>query len=128
MDVNFTTFIDKILSGDKSQMLCRLTPKWNSVRVGDKLTLYAKTQKGERRKLGEAVVWYIEALTFTDGGIVNFDGIACTWFNDDAKLRLAKENGFSSIEEFMCSFEEKFGKEPVSVLSISWKDFKRTEQ
>lgn len=128
MDVNFTASIDKILSGEKSQMLCHSTPKWNSVRVGDKLALYAKPQKGERCKLGEAIVNNIQPLVFTDGGIVELDGIASTWLNYDAKLRLAKENGFSSIEEFMRSFEEHFEKDPVDVLSISWSDFKKTEQ
>ncbi len=127
MDANFTFLVSKILSGEKSQMLCRPTPKWNSVRVGDKLTLYAKHQIGERRKLGEAIVSDVQPLIFTDGGIIRLDGIADTWLNDYAKLRMAKKNGFSSVEEFMCSFEEKFGKESVDILSISWSDFKRTE-
>ena len=40
MNVNFTVFIDKILSGEKRQTIRRASPKWQKVKAGDKLTLY----------------------------------------------------------------------------------------
>lgn len=40
MNVNFSMFIDKILSGEKRQTIRRAGFKWQSVKVGDKLTLY----------------------------------------------------------------------------------------
>ena len=35
MNVNFTVFIDKILSGEKRQTIRRASPKWENVKVGD---------------------------------------------------------------------------------------------
>lgn len=49
MDVNFTTSTNKILSGKKRQMICRSTPKWNSVRVGQLLAKTDQKQKKQRR-------------------------------------------------------------------------------
>lgn len=40
MNVNFSVFIDKILSGEKRQTIRRAGPKWQNVKAGDKLTLY----------------------------------------------------------------------------------------
>lgn len=38
MNVNFTVFIDKILSGEKRQTIRKAGKKWDNVKVGDKLT------------------------------------------------------------------------------------------
>lgn len=42
MNVNFTVFIDKILSGEKRQTIRKAGGKWENVKVGDKLTLYTR--------------------------------------------------------------------------------------
>ena len=65
MNVNFTVFIDKILSGEKRQTIRKAGKKWDKVKVGDKLTLYTGLRTKECRKLGEAEVegvYYIEIL------------------------------------------------------------------
>lgn len=56
MNVNFTVFIDKILSGEKRQTIRRASQKWANVKAGDKLTLYTGLRTKECRKLGEAFV------------------------------------------------------------------------
>lgn len=58
MNVNFSVFIDKILSGEKRQTIRRASPKWENVKVGDKLTLYTGLRTKQCRKLGEAVLTY----------------------------------------------------------------------
>ena len=63
MNVNFSVFIDKILSGEKRQTIRRAGVKWGSVKVGDKLTLYTGLRTKECRKLGEAVVESITPIT-----------------------------------------------------------------
>lgn len=56
MNVNFTVFIDKILSGEKRQTIRKDGKKWKNVKVGDKLTLYTGLRTKDCRKLGEAEV------------------------------------------------------------------------
>lgn len=60
MNVNFSVFIDKILSGEKRQTIRRAGPKWKKVEAGDKLMLYTGLRTKECRKLGEA---FVESIT-----------------------------------------------------------------
>ena len=57
MNVNFTVFIDKILSGEKRQTIRKAGKKWDKVKVGDKLTLYTGLRTKKCRKLDEANEW-----------------------------------------------------------------------
>ena len=63
MDVNFTVFVDKILSGEKSQTIRKSGGKWENIKSGDKLTLYAGLRTNECLKLGEAEV---ESVTYIE--------------------------------------------------------------
>lgn len=63
MNVNFSVFIDKILSGEKRQTIRRASPKWKNAKAGDKLTLYTGLRTKKCRKLGEAVVESITPIT-----------------------------------------------------------------
>ena len=62
MNVNFTVFIDKILSGEKRQTIRKAGAKWKNVKVGDKLTLYTGLRTKECRKLGEAEVESVDDI------------------------------------------------------------------
>ena len=55
MNVNFSVFIDKVLSGEKRQTIRRASPKWENVKVGDKLTLYTGLRTKQCRNLGEVI-------------------------------------------------------------------------
>lgn len=61
MNVNFTVFIDKILSGEKRQTIRRASPKWENVKVGDWVEAHTP--------LGDFMLYYpdLEDLSGRDG-------------------------------------------------------------
>lgn len=123
MNVNFTVFIDKILSGDKRQTIRRASSKWANVKAGDKLTLYAGLRTKQCRKLGEAVVESITQIKLDSGYITihkpKWDFTLDSWQVQD----FVKADGFDSVEDFWDFFKEHYGWEAVEMVVIKWRDF-----
>lgn len=129
MNVNFSVFIDKILSGEKRQTIRRASPKWKNVKAGDKLTLYTGLRTKECRKLGEAVVESITPIALTprseDCAVKTaFGNFLLTEF--DLRL-LAFADGFDSTFDFWNFFTEHYGDETINMYVIRWKGFKEAE-
>lgn len=125
MDVNFTVFIDKILSGEKRQTIRRASPKWKNVKVGDKLTLYTGLRTKECRKLGEAVVKSISRIVLHErdsiGGITREGEFPLTYSEIDILARL---DGFNSVDDFWDFFNAHYPEKPIEMKVIRWTDFK----
>lgn len=126
MNVNFTVFIDKILSGEKRQTIRRASPKWENVKVGDKLTLYTGLRTKQCRKLGEAVVESITPIVLVpmeeDCAVKTALG---NFLLRPFNLRiLAFADGFDSTFDFWNFFTEHYGNETINMNVIRWTDFK----
>ena len=123
MNVNFTVFIDKILSGEKRQTIRKAGGKWENVKAGDKLTLYTGLRTKECRKLGEAEVESIEDITITknDSVIIN----DCYW-SYELIDELAKKDGFEHVENFLKFFHDHYGEKFTGKI-IKWKNFRKAE-
>lgn len=123
MNVNFTGFIDKILSGDKRQTIRRASPKWANVKAGDKLTLYTGLRTKQCRKLGEAVVESIMLIKL-DSGYITIHKPKWDFTLDSSQVRdFVKADGFDSVEDFWDFFKEHYGWEAVEMVVIKWRDF-----
>lgn len=117
MNVNFSVFIDKILSGEKRQTIRRASPKWENVKVGDKLTLYTGLRTKQCRKLGEAVVESITPIALVpmeeDCAVKTALG---NFLLRPFNLRiLAFEDGFDSTFDFWNFFTEHYGNEIINM-------------
>ena len=129
MNVNFTVFIDKILSGEKRQTIRRNSPKWKNVKVGDKLTLYTGLRTKQCRKLGEAVVESITPIMID----TECDNVAVETplgdFNLDlpALNDLVARDGFDSNDEFFKFFCLNYKVGRFKMFVIRWKDFKEVK-
>lgn len=123
MNVNFSVFIDKILSGKKRQTIRRASPKWANAKAGDKLTLYTGLRTKQCRKLGEAVVESITQIKLDSGYITihkpKWDFTLDSWQVQD----FVKADGFDSVEDFWDFFKEHYGWEAVEMVVIKWRDF-----
>ena len=123
MNINFTVFIDKILSGEKRQTIRRAGKKWANVKVGDKLTLYTGLRTKQCRKLGEA-----EIEEILDVRIVTSILNVCYVFVNDTLIRrkelekLARKDGFDSGIAFCKWFFDKYGDDFHGKV-IRWKNF-----
>ena len=126
MNVNFTVFIDKILSGEKRQTIRRNSPKWANVKVGDKLTLYTGLRTLHCRKLGEAVVESITPITL--------QSVSC-WIEAHTPLEdfllslsdvqdLAHRDGFESLRDFFLFFYNTYTERELEMVVIRWTNFK----
>ena len=126
MNVNFTVFIDKSLSGEKRQTIRRASPKWENVKAGDKLTLYTGLRTKECRKLGEAVVESITPIILspcsTSCGV--YTALAVFWLNRWDLKDLAAADGFTSLDDFWDFFESHYGSARTDMVIIRWTDFK----
>lgn len=123
MNVNFTVFIDKILSGDKRQTIRRASSKWANVKAGDKLTLYTGLRTKQCRKLGEAVVESITPIKL-DFGYITIHKPKWDFTLDSCLVRdFVKADGFDSVEDFWDFFKEHYGWEAVEMVVIKWRDF-----
>ena len=126
MNVNFTVFIDKILSGEKRQTIRKAGKKWDKVKVGDKLTLYTGLRTKECRKLGEAEVESIEDIEIEIGffgSSVCWGGIEAT---EDEVREIAKADGFDCIRDFLAFFHDHYGDNFTGKI-IKWKNFRKAE-
>ena len=131
MNVNFTVFIDKILSGEKRQTIRKAGPKWAKVKVGDKLTLYTGLRTKGCRKLGEAEVESIEDIEIEMFDLVDGTRMYCIELNrhglPDAKIiPLAKADGFKDLGSFLDFFQDHYG-ENFNGKIIKWKNFRKAE-
>ncbi|MBO7521531.1 MAG: hypothetical protein J6T16_04755 [Opitutales bacterium] len=123
MNVNFTVFIDKILSGEKRQTIRKAGKKWENVKPGDKLTLYTGLRTKQCRKLGEAEVESIEDVIIWTGdywGHAVFRGKKHLTFNEIKTL--AYLDGFKSVLDFYNFFNSHYGEDFVGKI-IKWKNF-----
>lgn len=129
MNVNFTVFIDKILSGEKRQTIRRASPKWQNVKAGDKLTLYTGLRTKACRKLGEAVVESITPIVLlpTEEDCETRTALwsirPCAY---DLKSMIFAD-GFESVDDFWKFFVEHYGSQPIEMNVIRWTDFKEAK-
>ena len=130
MNVNFTVFIDKILSGEKRQTIRKAGKKWDNVKVGDKLTLYTGLRTKDCRKLGEAEVESIEDIrietTVNDKRNVAFGKVYVgkRKLDDGTILYLAELDGFKTTFEFLDFFNSHYGENFTGKI-IRWKNFRK---
>ena len=129
MNVNFTVFIDKILSGEKRQTIRRASQKWANVKAGDKLTLYTGLRTKECRKLGEAVVESNQTILLNPSfcGIKKFPLSGAYWLTDEEESILAKQDGFDNLDDFWAFFENHYGDNMGLFKVIRWADFKEAK-
>lgn len=129
MNVNFSVFIDKILSGEKRQTIRRAGPKWKNVKAGDKLTLYTGLRTKQCRKLGEAVVESITPIFLTPatGRAWVRLPFGLAGLRDDDLEFIALMDGFPNLSRFWEFFAEKYGFETLEFYVIRWADFKEAE-
>lgn len=126
MNVNFSVFIDKILSGEKRQTIRRASPKWENVKAGDMLTLYTGLRTKQCRKLGEAVVESITPIVLlpTEEDCETRTALwsirPCAY---DLKSMIFAD-GFESVDDFWKFFVEHYGSQPIEMVVIRWADFK----
>ena len=129
MNVNFTVFIDKILSGEKRQTIRRASPKWANVKAGDKLTLYTGLRTKECRKLGEAVVKNVIPVIFIPcgNGFRIYSVLGGFVWSKDNVMDLARRDGFESVDDFYKFFIEHYGDSLDGMVIIRWENFKEAE-
>lgn len=124
MNVNFTVFADKILSGEKRQTIRKASPKWSGVEVGDELTLYTGLRTKNCRKLGKAEVESIKDIRIeTRKGeywevYINNKPICATDI-----YALSKADGFELMDDFLRFFHDHYGTNFKGKI-IKWKNFK----
>ena len=122
MNVNFSVFIDKILSGEKRQTIRRAGPKWAKVEAGDKLTLYTGLRTKACRKLGEAFVESITPIMID----TECDNVAVETplgdFNLDlpALNDLVARDGFISNADFFKFFRLNYKVGSFKMFVIRW--------
>lgn len=126
MNINFTVFIDKILSGEKRQTIRQASPKWANVKAGDKLTLYTGQRTKQCRKLGEAVVESITPIEIKTKvspiGVMGMVSIANKNLKPRKILELAEADGFLWVDDFFQFFNRHYGEHFVGNI-IKWRDF-----
>lgn len=129
MNVNFSVFIDKILSGEKRQTIRRAGPKWAKVKAGDKLTLYTGLRTKQCRKLGEAVVESITPITLSpcNASCGVYTALAVFWLNRWDLEDLAAADGFTSLDDFWNFFAAHYGSARTDMVVIRWTDFKEAK-
>lgn len=136
MNVNFTVFIDKILSGEKRQTIRKAGGKWENVKVGDKLTLYTGLRTKECRKLGEAEVESITDIEiyskvteafYSYKVLINGEEVEEDTPERDMTSemeRLVFDDGFKDIEDFVTFFNLYYGDNFKGKI-IKWKNFRK---
>lgn len=125
MNVNFSVFIDKILSGEKRQTIRRAGPKWANVKAGDKLTLYTGLRTKQCRKLGEAVVESVGNMVFYRAGLIAIiTHYGEIWLTEDQVDELIRRDGFDDVYDFWKFFDAHYPERPIRMKVIRWAGFK----
>lgn len=133
MNVNFSVFIDKILSGEKRQTIRRASPKWQNVKAGDKLTLYTGLRTKQCRKLGEAVVESVGKVVFYRAGLIAVvtrygeNWLTEFWLTEDEVDELVRHDGFGDVHDFWKFFDAHYPERPIGMNVIRWTDFKEAK-
>lgn len=129
MNVNFTVFIDKILSGEKRQTIRRASQKWANVKAGDKLTLYTGLRTKECRKLGEAVVESITPITLqsVDDWVEAHTPLGDFMLYYSDLEDLSGRDGFDGVRDFFLFFYNTYIERELEMVVIRWKDFKEAK-
>lgn len=129
MNVNFTVFIDKILSGEKRQTIRRASPKWQNVKAGDKLTLYTGLRTKACRKLGEAVVESITPITLqsVDDWVEAHTPLGDFMLYYSDLEDLSQRDGFDGVRDFFLFFYNTYIERELEMVVIRWTDFKETK-
>lgn len=128
MNVSFSVFTDKILSGEKRQTIRKAGKKWNNVKVGDKLTLYTGLRTKQCRKLGGAEVESIEDIEIEsitrNGGIWARVKINGNYIPAHKTLELAEADGFMWVNDFLEFFHNHYGTSFKGKI-IRWRNFRK---
>ena len=133
MNINFSVFIDKILSGEKRQTIRRASPKWANVKTGDTLTLYTGLRTKQRRKLGEAIVASVHVVMFdtNNNKIFIFSPLGflgCVEIAENEARSIAIKDGFACYEDFWNFFKTQYGRSGfLRMVIIRWENFKETK-
>lgn len=136
--LNFTVFIDKILSGEKRQTI--RPPRKHPIKLGDKLYLYTGMRHKNCQKLGEAVCKKIIPVVFNLTDL--FEDNHEIYFNVSTmkdgppwplewETKLAMDDGFKNKNEFAEFFIKAYKIEPGDskiVEIIIWRDFHPTSK
>lgn len=125
--LNFTVFIDKILSGEKKQTIRPLRKR--PIRSGDKLYLYTSMRHKGCKKLGEAACGEVIPVTlisyYSPWTPLTIGGIKSDEWNK--VLELAEDDGFDSYTDFANFFINTYKMKEGDCLKfeiIKWRDFK----
>jgi len=129
MNVNFSVFIEKILTGEKRQTIRRAGAKWKNVKPGDMLSFYAGLRTKQCRKLGVAAVDSINTIllnTITHTvylpsslGILGYVELA-----DQEARTIAGMDGFTSMKDFWEFFASHYGRIAILPMRvIRWYNF-----
>ena len=109
-------FADDVKSGRKTQTIRAERKDQHVPRAGSALQLYTGMRTKSCRKLRDAVCEYTREITMTELGL-KMDGVALC---PDSILKLAKADGFDSIESFRVFFKSTHGF-PFKGVLIKWK-------
>jgi hypothetical protein len=112
--INFTRFIDKVLSGEKRQTIRRIRKK-NPIKPGVVLQLYTGQRTKAARKLVDAVCTSVTPIriTYTQ---VWLDGKPLP---DHVRMELAQKDGFDGLADFHGFFMKHYGADFNGVV-IEW--------
>lgn len=130
MNVNFSVFIDKVLSGEKRQTIRCNSQKWKNVKAGDKLTLYTGLRTKKCRKLGEAVVESITPITLqsVDDWVEAHTPLGDFMLYYPDLEDLSGRDGFDSVRDFFLFFYNTYIERELEMVVIRWADFKEAKQ
>lgn len=106
--LSFSTFYDKLISGEKQQTIRR--PRKRPLKVGDKLYIYWKQRTPNREFLGIAEVTNIRRVLL-----------------GEVTEREAVLDGFSSVKDLIQGFQSVYG-ESVEIMAFDIINFKWLEQ
>ena len=128
--INFTKFIDKILSGEKCQTIRQ--PRKLPIKPGDTLNLYTGLRTKDCQLLGTAVCEKIVPIKIEvfDFGHTVFYTHKLGIFNpadDYIKNEISKADGFDNYGQMECFFVNTYKLKPKDIKDfeiIAWKDFK----
>ncbi len=134
--LNFTVFIDKILSGEKRQTIRK--KRRYPIKQGDKLFLYTGMRQKNCRKLGEAMCLKVIPISINLAALFEVGNETCFFVGHpgdmgnpwptDWQLSLAKNDGFKSWDEFERFFIRGYKMtlgDSFEYDIIQWRDFKR---
>jgi len=116
--INFTVFIDKILSRRKKQTI----RKTNRFEPGDRLQIYTGMRTKECRKLGEATCTDVTPITLDGNHIILGPDDDYTILSPPNREEFARADGFEDFAAMRRFFENTYGY-PFRGYLIKWTEF-----